>query len=70
MASSRRRAQVGPIEANSLLCLLYQRETEIECCRAERISCRLVRDVTLQVKGQVSMNTVMMAYEFMLYFPV
>ena len=70
MASSRRRAQVGPIEANSLLYLLYQRETETECCRAERISCRLVCDVTLQVKGQVSMNIVMMAYEFMLCFPV
>ena len=68
-SSSRRRAQVGPIEASSLLYLLYQRETETECCRAERISCRLVRDVTLQVKGEVSMNIVMMAYEFMLLFP-
>ena len=58
MSSSRRRAQVGPIEASSLLYLLYQREAETECCRAERISCRLVHDVTLQVKGTcVLMNT-------------
>ena len=68
MASSRRRPQVGPIEASSLLYLLYQRETETECCRAERISCRLVHDVTLQVKGQLSMNTVIMDYEYSAVF--
>jgi len=54
MMAARRNAGVGPIRDTSLLCLLYQRETETDCYLAERISCRLVHEVTLQVKRRLA----------------
>lgn len=35
--------------ADSVLHFLYRREIELDCCAAERISCRITHEVILQV---------------------